>query len=165
MRTLGVVVTKPISSVPLFSDFLWLSKHKLAIEYRVYIWQVSQLSCGDTCQIWMWFKESNRYFYKIENFAYGEINKRSFSNPHPSSQMTDNVEKSFRSNMSFLCHVFAVVQLMPVMYIYIYIKGNLYRGFNSSRPSDAYMCHDTRTPMVQLIFGVKPLSEPVRAYC
>ena len=23
------------------------------------------------------------YFYMIENFAYGEINERSFSNPHP----------------------------------------------------------------------------------
>ena len=55
----------------------------LAIEYHIYIWQVSpQLSCSDACQIWMWFKESNRYFCKIENFAYREINKRSFSNPH-----------------------------------------------------------------------------------
>ena len=31
----------------------------------------------------MWFKEANIYFCKIENFAYGEINERSFSNPHP----------------------------------------------------------------------------------
>ena len=31
----------------------------------------------------MWFKESNSYFCKIENFAYGEINEQSFSNPHP----------------------------------------------------------------------------------
>ena len=31
----------------------------------------------------MWFKESNRYFCKIENFAYGEISEQSFSNPHP----------------------------------------------------------------------------------
>ena len=23
------------------------------------------------------------YFWQIENFAYGEINERSFSNPHP----------------------------------------------------------------------------------
>ena len=56
----------------------------LGIEYHVYIGQVSpQLSCGDTCQICMWFKESNRYFFKIKSFAYGEINERSFSNPHP----------------------------------------------------------------------------------
>ena len=56
----------------------------LAIEYHVYIWQASpQLSCGDTCHIWMWFKESNRYFCKIENFAYWEINERSFSKPLP----------------------------------------------------------------------------------
>ena len=66
-----------------FPNFSSLSKHTLAVRYRVYIWQVSpQLSCGDTCQIWMWFKESNMYFYKIENFAYEEINERSFSNPH-----------------------------------------------------------------------------------
>ena len=56
----------------------------LAIEYHVHIWQVSlQLSCGDTCQIWMTFKEYNRYFCQIENFAYGEIDERNFSNPHP----------------------------------------------------------------------------------
>ena len=67
-----------------FPNFSSLSKHTLAVEYRVYIWQVSpQLSCGDTCQIWMWFEESNMYFCKVENFDYGEINERSFSNPHP----------------------------------------------------------------------------------
>ena len=66
---------------PIFSA---LSNHTLAIEYHVYIWQVSpQLSCGDTCQIWMWFEESNMCFCQVENFAYGEINERSFSNPHP----------------------------------------------------------------------------------
>ena len=76
-----------LSQFPLFRCFpnlsaLWI--HTLAIEYHVYIWQVSpQLSCGDTCQIWMWFKYSNRYFGEIENFAYREINKRSFSEPHP----------------------------------------------------------------------------------
>ena len=31
----------------------------------------------------MWFKESDMYFCNVENFAYGEINERSFSNPHP----------------------------------------------------------------------------------
>ena len=58
-------------------------KHTLPLAYHVYICQVSpQLCCGDTCQIWMWFKEFNWCFYQIENFAYGEINERSFSNPH-----------------------------------------------------------------------------------
>ena len=67
-----------------FANFSALSKQTLAIEYPVYIWQVSpQLSCGDTCQIWTWCEESNMYFCHIENFAYGEINERSFSNPHP----------------------------------------------------------------------------------
>ena len=63
-----------------------LSKHTLDIKYHVYIWQVSpQLTCGDTWQIWMWFRKSSSYFFKIENFSYGEINERSFSNPHPRS--------------------------------------------------------------------------------
>ena len=47
-------VTEPISYVLLFSHIPLLSKQMLAIEYHIYIWQVSlQLSCGDTCQIWM----------------------------------------------------------------------------------------------------------------
>ena len=67
-----------------FPHFPLLSKQTLAIEYHVYIWQVSpQLSCGDTCQIWMGFRESNGYFCKIENFASGQISERSLSNPHP----------------------------------------------------------------------------------
>ena len=71
----------PLRYFPIFSA---PPKCMLAIEYNVYIWQVSpQLSCGDSCQIWMRFKECNRYFCVIENFAYGEIDERSFSNPHP----------------------------------------------------------------------------------
>ena len=58
-----------------FPNLSALSKHTLDIKYHVYIWQVSpQLSCGDTCQIWMWFKESNSYFCKTENFAYKPTN-------------------------------------------------------------------------------------------
>ena len=81
---LGWGLLSQFSPFRYFPHFPLLSKQTLAIEYRVHIWQVSpQLSCGDTCQIWMWFGESNRYFCKIENFAYGEISERSFSNPQP----------------------------------------------------------------------------------
>ena len=83
---LGWGLLSQFSPFRYFPHFPLLSKQKLAIEYHVYIWQVSpQLSCGDTCQIWMWFRESNRYFCEIENLAYGEISERSFSNPHPST--------------------------------------------------------------------------------
>ena len=59
----------------------------LDFAYHIYIWQVSpQLSSGDTRLIWMWCKESHRYFSKIENFVYREINKQSFSNSHPCSK-------------------------------------------------------------------------------
>ena len=81
---LGWGLLSQFSPFRYFPHFPLLSKQKLAIEYHVCIWQVSpQLCCGDTCQIWMWFRESNRYFCEIENFAYGEISERSFSNPHP----------------------------------------------------------------------------------
>ena len=70
-----------------FPNFSTSPKYMLAIEYHVLIWQVSpQPSCDDTCQIWIRFKECNRYFCEIENFAYREIEERSFSNPHPCSQ-------------------------------------------------------------------------------
>ena len=35
-----------------------------------------QLICGDICQIWMWFKEYDRYSCKIEKFVRKEINER-----------------------------------------------------------------------------------------
>ena len=67
-----------------FPKFSTSPKYMLAIEYHVHIWQVlPQLSCGDACQICMWFEECSRYLCMIEKFAYVEINERSFSNPHP----------------------------------------------------------------------------------
>ena len=48
------------SQFPPFRYFLNFSaspKSMLAIVYHVHIWRVlPQLSCGDTCQIWMWCK-------------------------------------------------------------------------------------------------------------
>ena len=38
---------------------------------------LTSVSSADTWQIWIWFKESNRHFCKIENFACGKINERS----------------------------------------------------------------------------------------
>ena len=67
-----------------FLNFSELWNRMLAIEHHVYIWQVSpQLGCGGTCQIWMWLREFNMYFWQTETFAYGEINERGFSNPTP----------------------------------------------------------------------------------
>ena len=84
MAVLGWGLLSQFSPFRYFPNFWAMLRQTLAIEYHVFIWKVSpQLSCGDTCQIWMWFEESNMYFCHIENFAYGEINERSFSNPHP----------------------------------------------------------------------------------
>ena len=45
-----------------FPDISPLPKHWLPIEYHFYIWQASpQLSCGDSCQIWMRLQEANWY--------------------------------------------------------------------------------------------------------
>ena len=76
-----------------FPNFSTLWKHTLDIEHHMNIWQVSpQLSCGDTCQISMWFKEFNRYFCRIEYFTYGVISEQSFSNPHPSPPFRQGVD-------------------------------------------------------------------------
>ena len=83
-QNLGLGLLSQFPPFRYFPKFSSLSKHTLTVKYGVHIWQVSpQLSCGDTFQIWMWFEESNMYFCEIENFAYGGINKRSFSNPTP----------------------------------------------------------------------------------
>ena len=51
---------RPFRHFPHISSW---SKHKLATGYYVYVWEMSpQLSCADTCEIWMWFEEYNWYF-------------------------------------------------------------------------------------------------------
>ena len=101
-----------------FPHFSTSSKHTLAIEYHVYIWQVSpQLSCGDTCQMWMWFKESNRYFCKIKNLGSEEINERNFSNPHPGQIIilivtTQLIFTSITGDPSFLCRLGSLISFM-----------------------------------------------------
>ena len=52
-----------------FSVLTWFSRFSESSEcclpFDIHIWQVSpQLSCGDTCQIWMWFKAFNGYWCK-----------------------------------------------------------------------------------------------------
>ena len=48
---LGWELLKQFPPFRYFLIFSALSKHKLAVEYYIYIWQVSpQLRCGDTCQ-------------------------------------------------------------------------------------------------------------------
>ena len=83
-----VGVIKPISLILLFTEYFRL--YKTHISYWIsclYFTGVSpaHISCGDTCEIWMWSKESNRYFCTIDYFTNGEINEQIFSNPHLSS--------------------------------------------------------------------------------
>ena len=80
----GVGVTKIISSVPLFCVIFSIVKTHVSYWIsRLYLTGVAAAQLWWHLSDMMWFKESNRYFCKIENFAYGEINERSFSNPHP----------------------------------------------------------------------------------
>ena len=63
-----------------------------------------KLNCDDTFQIWMWFKESNKYFCKVENSAYVEIIERSFSHIHPRllhcyMWLVEDVESPFNPSM------------------------------------------------------------------
>ena len=76
-------VTKLFSFRPIMLLIKAMWKHTQAIEYQVYIWQVSlQLCCGDTCQMLTWFADSDMYSCYVSIFAYWEINERGFSNHH-----------------------------------------------------------------------------------
>ena len=81
----GLGITQPITCTLLYSQiFQPLSKHSLAIEYHIHIWQMSpQLSCINTCQMWRWFKEPNKYFWKIKIFLTEKIMNGALSSPTP----------------------------------------------------------------------------------
>ena len=100
----GVGVTKPFSSVPLFSYFLsivnthvsyWISRLYLtgvaAAQLR---WHLSNMN---VIQI------SNRHFGEIENFAHREINERSFSNPHPWCHMNSMASQIVGNIFNRMC--------------------------------------------------------------
>ena len=48
-----------------FSIFSETFKDNLPIKYHIHFWEVSlQLSCGDSCQVWMWFNRSDCFLRK-----------------------------------------------------------------------------------------------------
>ena len=139
----------------------------LASEYHVYIWQVSpQLRCADTCQIWMRCKESNRFFGRIENVAYGEINERSFSNKHhrPSSSevilyypwqhMVHSIATGNQGILLYICmHIDICIYLfktdMGVIItsttrLFISLKWILF-SYSTTIPAQQLLCTDTHT--------------------
>ena len=73
-------------SLRYFPNLSSLSKHTLPVKYRVYIWQVSpQLSCGDTCQIWMWFEESTCIFARSKILLTEKLTNGALVTPTPGS--------------------------------------------------------------------------------
>ena len=110
-----------------FPNFSTSPKYMLAIEYHIHIWQVSlQLSCGDTCQIWMRFKECNRYFCEIENFAYGEIDERSYSNPHPRTVPCTLVERVWYTTGIFVLMIDDFIFVHNTFFSWIYVANVIY---------------------------------------
>ena len=113
----------PFRYFPIFSAS---PKYMLASEYHVHIWQVSpQLSCGDTSQIWMWCKESNRYLGRIDKFAYGEISERSFSDPHPwigNSVPVDRINWQLDKDLQSYILIFPVKALNIGKYLSIWLS-------------------------------------------
>ena len=64
-----------------FSNFSTSLKYMLAIEYHVHIWQVSpQLTCRDTCQIWMTFKDATLRCWKFCSFMWRQNGGECVSN-------------------------------------------------------------------------------------
>ena len=66
-----------------FPPFRYFPNFATSPKYTLYIQLLNITFIFDTCKIWVRFKECNGYFCDIENFAYGEIDERSFSNSHP----------------------------------------------------------------------------------
>ena len=67
-----------------FPSFSESSQHLLPVKYHIHVWQMlPQISCGDTCQIWMWFKEPITYTFtrlKISHTEKLTIFQRTFLN-------------------------------------------------------------------------------------
>ena len=77
-------VTKTIPPFHYFPNFSTSPKYTLAIEYHVHIWQVSrQLSCGDTCQIWIGFKNITDTFTRSKILLMEKLTDRTIVTPTP----------------------------------------------------------------------------------
>ena len=58
-----------------FHHFFWIIE--TVFSHRIHIWQVlPQPSCGNTCQIWMWFNRSNKISggERVTRFPFGLLN-------------------------------------------------------------------------------------------
>ena len=76
-------ITKPIFSVPLFSQFFRMIKAAVTCMISSsYLTGVTAVELRIHLQIWTWLKVSDLYFCEIKISSNGEINERSFSNPH-----------------------------------------------------------------------------------
>ena len=81
-----VGATKPIHSLIYFVIFPVLQNHQnthylLNITFMLHEYKRSWTPM--TRQIWIWFKESSRYFSKTKKFPDTEIKERNSSKPHP----------------------------------------------------------------------------------
>ena len=100
-----VVVTKPISSVPLFSPVFQhyqCTSYILSITF-IFDWcRCMQLSCSNNCRIWMWFNWFKLHICKIQFIPNGEINEQSFNNPHPCIGQMPHSDPVLAHTISFI---------------------------------------------------------------
>ena len=95
---LGWGLLKLCSLISLLGLFLNSKTCLLYPVNHIHIWQVSpQLSCGSTCQTWMWFQIGNQCFRVIEKLINYWKGENWFSNPHPCTW------DSSRSVWSYTC--------------------------------------------------------------
>ena len=125
-----------------FTNFSALSKHTLDIEYHVHIWQTSpQLGCNDTCEIWMCLKELLNVLLEDKKIAYGEINERSFINPHPWCPCRNYNDSTLPSHWKSF---YSFVKWISGMHQYS-INANLidtliYLRYTCPRGGETYVC-------------------------
>ena len=86
-----------------FANFSTSPKYMLAIGYPIHICQVlSQLSCGDTCQIWMWFEACNKYFWRSKILLTEKLTNGTLVTP-----ISDLFLRCLRSHLWILIYITA----------------------------------------------------------
>ena len=84
----------------LFSRFFKIIK--TLVIYKISHQYLTCVATADTCQIWMWVKESNRYLHNIKNVLKNKTNKQSSSKPHPWTP--ENSHKAYESHAVECCY-------------------------------------------------------------
>ena len=95
--------------------FSELPQHFVFFEYHVHIWRVStQLSCSDTCQIWMRFKWYKHYFFKIRKIP----NEKKATSPYYPQLLISYQALAWQQTRPFLVYMILSMSTFNTLFFY-----------------------------------------------